>query len=305
MQVRIKEGEINLPDFLLVGAAKSGTTSLYQYLKQHPQIYMSENKEPWFFSFADIYKEDVHNFSGKGDIVTDFMKYVNLFSGATNEQVVGEASTVYLYLYEETIKNIKKYHPNWKELKIIIIIRDPSERAFSHYLNSVGDGSCNSSFEEEIEKWNITQCSDLWNIIDYGFYYNQIKSYKDTFGQVKIYLFDDLEERSALLAQDLYRFLEVDTFFKPNTDLKYNVSGNSGKFLRKLIYKPNLIKKVVKTFLPIEARTKIKNNILGKFAYKSNLENAQKKILKEIYKEDITKLQDLIDKDLTRWLRRN
>lgn len=305
MQVKIKEEEIRLPDFLIVGAAKSGTTSLYHYLKQHPQIYMSENKEPWFFSFADIYKQDAHNFSVKDGIVTDFKEYVNLFRNAKDAQIVGEASTVYLYLHEETIKNIKKYHPNWEELKIIIIIRDPSERAFSHYLNKIADWSCNLTFEEEVEKWNRNQVSDLCNVIDYGFYYNQIKSYKDTFEQVKICLFDDLEERPSVLVQDLYRFLGVDSSFCPNTDLKYNVSVNSGKFLRKLIYEPNFLKKVVTTFLPLEMRTKIKNKFLEKIANKSQLESSQRKILLEIYKEDITKLQDLINRDLTHWLQRN
>lgn len=302
MYVKASGGGMSLPDFLVVGAAKSGTTSLYSYLQQHPQIFMSKNKEPCFFSFAEAKEKDEDIFN-RINIVSDFHKYLDLFKDAGDSRIAGEASTVYLYLYEETIKNIKKYHPHWKELKIIIIIRDPAERAFSHYLNDRAGGLLNFPFEEVIEKWKSRQLSKYYNYIDYGFYYNQIKSYKDTFDQVRVYLFENLEVNSKQLVHDLLEFLGVDSSFNIETSLKHNVSvGDKNKLLGKLIYKQNLLKELIKKFLPAGARTSIRNKILESFAHKSQLEGSNRKLLKEIYREDILKLQDLIHKDLTQWL---
>lgn len=304
MQVKISGKEVKLPDFLIVGAAKSGTTSLYNYLKQHPQIFLPENKEPWFFFFPELIKKDGEIFSRDLNIVTDFKDYLDLFKDASNLQVLGEASTCYLYFCKETIENIKKYHPSWEELKIIVILRNPIERAFSHYLNDVSSNLFDMTFEKVIEKYKLKQLSKFYNYIDYGFYYNQIKSYKESFGQIKILLFDDLREKVTVIIQDLFNFLDVDTSFIPDTSLEYNVSmGSKNKLLGYLIYKPNILKSTAKTIMKEESRTKIKNKIFKKFTNRPQLENSSREFLREIYKEDILKLQDLINKDLTLWLK--
>jgi hypothetical protein len=295
--------KIKLPDFLIAGAAKSGTTSLYHYLKQHPRIFMPDNKEPWFFSFAETYKNHTNAFNKKQNIVTEFDDYLHLFKNAKDSQISGEASTCYLYLYEETIKNIKKYHPNYAKLKIVILLRNPIERTYSHYSNNLADGTFTMSFEEVIHKWKTKQLPEFFNIIDYGFYYNQIKKYKITFEQLRVYLFDDLKSNSTQIIEDLYDFLGIEKSFIPNTDLKYNTSITKNKLLNSLIYKPNLTKQTIKMFFPLQVRIWIKNNILENVLPKPRLNDAQRQILREIYKEDILKLQDLIQKDLSHWIR--
>ncbi|MDR4507105.1 MAG: sulfotransferase [Candidatus Brocadiaceae bacterium] len=302
MRVIINEKDVKLPNFLIVGAAKCGTTSLYAYLKQHPHIFMPENKEPCFFSFAEQDENNATDTFKRLWVIRNFDTYANLFEEAKKSQIVGEASTTYLYLYEETIKNIKKYHPGWKELKIIIILRNPAERAFSHYLtDSAGFGM---SFKEVIEKWKSKQLSRFYNYIDYGFYYNQIKAYKDTFDQVKIYLFEDLETNSTALVRDIVGFLELDTFFNIETNIRYNVSMDSKKkLLSNLIYKNNLFKSIVKILLPKDTRQALRNRIVENFSKKPQLESHDRKFLNEVYKDDILKLQGLIDRDLTHWIK--
>lgn len=302
MQVKIKKEEVKLPDFLIVGAAKSGTTSLYHYLKQHPQIFMPENKEPWFFSFNGMTTKDKEIFNRKKGIITNFDEYLNLFNSAKTSQILGEASTTYLYLHDETIKNIKKYYPNWRDLKTVIIIRNPVDRAYSHYLNDTACGGNVRPFEDVIKKWESNQLSKLDNYIDYGFYYDQIKAYKDNFNQVKVYLFEDLDTNSLSIIKDLYEFLCIDTSFFPDTTLKYNISANSSKFLNYLLYKSNLAKGTIKLMLPHSTRTKIKNFVIKKFTQKLHMKNHEQKILKEIYRENVSKLQYLINRDLTHWL---
>lgn len=269
---------------------------------------MPNNKEPWFFSFNGLAKINEEIFDRKQGIVTDFNEYLNLFKNAKNTQIFGEASTVYLYLYEETIKNIKKYYSDWKNLRILIIIRNPVERAFSHYLDDSISGSLNMSFEEVIEKWRSKQLSRFYNYIDYGFYYNQIKAYMDNFDQVMVCLFDDLEMNPLRQVHDVFNFFKISDFFVPDTSLKYNSStGAKGsiiksRFIRDLINKPNYFKKIITTLLPVGFRVRMENVVFEKLTCKPRMENNTKKYLIEIYKKDILKLQDLINRDLSNWL---
>lgn len=301
MLVTSKEQKIKLPDFLIVGAAKSGTTSLYYYIKDHPQIFMSKNKEPWFFSCAGMDTKD-SDMRTKINIVSNYDDYLRLFEDAKDSQILGEASTSYLYLYEETINNIKKYHPDWKKLKIIIIIRNPIERAYSHFLYDVASGVINLSFEEVLKRWELNQLPKFQNYIDYGFYYNQITAYKNNFNKVKISLFEDLEANPSSLVRNLFDFLKVDDSFAPDTMLKYNVSAVSNKLLGNLIYKPNLLKEMIKLILPKAVRLKIGNKMIERFSHKPQLKTSYRRFLKEIYEEDIVRVQNLIDRDLSHWL---
>jgi hypothetical protein len=138
----------NLPNFLIVGAAKSGTSALHNYLNQHPDVFMpSYNteginiKEPQFFV-----KQMVMNRIHSG--VWDWESYKDLFKQAQNYQAIGEASVFYLYYFEEAIKNIKQYLTN--EVKIIIILRNPINRAFSAHQHVSRSIKENLSFEDAI-----------------------------------------------------------------------------------------------------------------------------------------------------------
>ena len=109
-----------LPNFLIVGAPKAGTTSLYYYLRQHPQIFLSGVKEPFFLSFAGEKFNDKDRITPS--IITDYQKYLALFKDSYKYRAVGEASTFYLYFYQKTINNIKKYIPEYSRMKIIILL---------------------------------------------------------------------------------------------------------------------------------------------------------------------------------------
>lgn len=303
MQLIVENKFCNMPDFLIVGAARSGTTSLYENLKNHPQIFMPDNKEPWFFCFDDTDESRIDILKKRG-VVTNFSKYLALFEKASTSQVVGEASTTYLYFYESTIRNIKRYHPKWKELKIVIILRNPIERAFSHYMIDMATTDIVVQFSEIIKKWQLKEHSEICKYIDYGFYYNQVKAYKDNFNRVKIYLFEDLESDAANLFINLFNFLDVDTHFVLDTKSKYNFSGiPKNRFLSRLIYKPNIFKTVAKVILSDRVRLDIKKKLMKSPSEKPELKDFERNALKDIYKNDILKLQTLIGRDLSDWLK--
>ena len=206
-----------LPNFLIIGAAKAGTTSLYSYLKQHPQIYMSAVKEPRFFA-PEIYT-DYNNVarSGVKEVPFTLEEYEQLFADVTTEIAIGEASTEYLY-FPDVAARIKERIP---EVKLIAILRNPVERAFSAFCYQLRDDYEPLTFEAalEVESERIKQgYRQGWHYQKVGFYYEQVKRYLDTFEpeKIKIYLHEELIGNSIGVTQDIYSFLGVDTNFVPN-----------------------------------------------------------------------------------------
>jgi hypothetical protein len=243
--------------------------------------------------------------------VTSLKDYQKLYVNSYNFKIKGDFSTPYLYFYEETIKNIKKYYNETKYLKFLIMLRNPIERAFSQYAHHIRDLAEDLSFEEAVKSEKIRMQKNYhfdYFYIDRGFYYKQVKAYIDNFENVKIIIFDDFKKDPYGIMVEIFDFLELDVSFLKNVDFgkKFNISGKPKiKTLIKLIYAENLLLKFAKKSIPKNIRETLKNLI-----FKYNLDPLDKNIkeetieyLKELYKEDIEKLSDLIDVDLTHWLR--
>ena len=307
---------MKIPNFLVIGAAKSGTTSLYQYLKQHPQIYMSPRKELKFFALEG----ESPNFRGPGDephncnAITDIETYQSYFQGVVNETAIGEASPRYIYI-PKAAERIKYHIPN---AKMIAILRNPVDRAYSSFMHQVRKGRESLSFAQallEEDKRIENNWAPLWHYKQMGFYYTQLKRYFDLFEsrQIKIYLYEDLETNSTSVVKEIFRFLEVDdTFIPDNTSIIYNKGGvpknnalhELDNALHELVHRQNLIKSALKPFLPSKLRKFIKKT------FKQNLQNLEKpklpfdirRQLTQEYRADITKLQDLIQRDLSTWI---
>jgi len=296
-----------LPNFLIVGAAKSGTTSLYYYLKEHPEICISKNiKETFFFTgkdFKDVNKESC-NYGRYA--VTSLERYKLLFNHCGNKKVRGEVCVAYLFFYKESIQNIKKILSD--KVKIIIVLRNPIDRAFSNYLHHVRDGCEKETFEKALSLEKERKRKKWWwgyYLIEAGMYYDQVKAYLENFSEVKIYLYDDLKKDPLSLVQDIYRFLEVNDSFTPKSlGIKYNVSGiPKNRFFYEIIFKSNPIKSVITPFIPRNLREKIIAIASQKLLKKPQMKPETREYLKELYQEDVLKLQGLIKKDLTHWLK--
>lgn len=303
--------DIRLPNFLIVGAAKSGTTSLWHYLKQHPEVFMPINKEPIFF--VSSYYKNLNPKDPKYELLNKFLvltfeDYLNLFKNAKKEKAIGEASVPYLYHYEMAIPQIKKY---LGDVKIIIILRNPVDRAFSAYTYLLRD-------QEEV--LSLDRCLDIedkrkkenWCTIhfykDVGLYFKQVKAYLESFTQVKVYLFDDLKMDTLGLVEDIYEFLDVDSSFIPDVLTRHNISGvPKNMFIHNLIDKPNffinLLKPVIKTFTSEAKRRKVIEGLRDLNLEKPEMPPETREYLKTLFRDDILKLQDVIDKDLNHWLK--
>jgi len=205
------------PNFFLAGAHKSGTTSRYFYLKQHPQVFMPALKEPHFFSRFRPYSE----MPFPHPRVSDGAAYLRLFSKAAGYKAVGEASSSYL-CDERAAGRIHAVIPH---AKIVIVLRDPVGRAYSQYLMDVREGWQTLPFYEALlEDWNRPQKG--WGVshmyVEPGLYREQLERYLNVFGpkQVLVLLFADLrspEGRRKMLAE-LVRFLELDPAYLDRID---------------------------------------------------------------------------------------
>jgi hypothetical protein len=301
---------MTMPNFLIIGAAKAGTTSLYNYLKQHPQIYMSPVKEPKFFAFEEGEKPD---FQGPGDIkanrfvVTDLESYSNLFEGHTYELAIGEASPAYLYC-PKTAERIRKILPN---TKLIVILRDPVERSYSSFLHLRRDGiEPLSDFAQALQAEEIRIKNNwgfIWHYMNMSLYYVQLQRYFENFNsnQIKVYLYEEFKNHTIRVLQDIFEFLEVDKQFIVDTSIKANVSGiPRNKLLHKLLNEPNFFKKkFLKPFIPFKMRQYLTYNLIQVNLEKPTLSLELRKDLIQLFQGDILKLQELINRDLSSWLR--
>ncbi len=298
---------MNVPQFLVVGTARAGTTSLQHYLHQHPQIFLPTVKEPCFFSFADgriSYKKGKFAFA-----ITDMKKYERLFADARPDQITGEISTPYLFLHSQTINNIKQYHSDPQSLKIIIILRNPVERAYSQYLWKVRDGREKLSFEDAL-KQEKKRMEENYSF-DYfyahrGLYYEQVKNYLENFKSVRIIRFEDFRNEFKNTMSELCRFLGVDDSFEFARRNEMNASSFP-RFgtLGKMITVESRIKFKMLNYIPGDLRMNIKerfNRWNSSSQMPLPIQASTRVFLQEYYKDDIKNLQSLTGIDLQPWL---
>jgi hypothetical protein len=301
---------MTMPNFLLIGAAKSGTSSLYYYLKQHPQIYMPasrDNKEPDFFTLEGESPERLgpNGLFVMKNAVTTLAEYQQLFKDVNDEVAIGEASTSYIY----SQKAPERIHHHIPSAKLIAILRDPVERAFSHFLFSLSNGrepipDFEKTLQAEPERiakgWSFQ-----WHHQQRGFYCQQLKRYYDTFGssQIRVYLFEDILQRPNQLCQDIFEFLEVDPSFTPQTQKQHNPTNvPKNQALNQLLNRPNPWKTAAKTFLPDRLLKKTAAYLKKQNLGKPKLTPKLRRQLVQVYRDDILQLQELIDRDLSQWL---
>lgn len=309
-----------LPNFFVVGAAKSGTTSLYEYMKMHPQIYMAPIKETHHFStdidnskfrpnYARSLNKDLSKFletDMQEGIFHAFVKerdqYDKLFKNVKDEKAIGEITNSYLYS-EEAARNIFTRFP---DAKVIMMLRNPIDRAFSHYLMDLRIGYETNDFMTALKK-DMARDPKGWGIsnlyVEIGMYAEQVKRFIEIFPerQRRIYLFDDFKKDAGTVVKDMFTFLGVD----PNVDIDYSQKFNPSFIPKnKLIGKLNTQKKIkdwLKGVLPKSVKSKFKKTF---YTDKDlpRITPAERKFLADIFRNDVMKLGKLLNRDLSKWV---
>lgn len=298
------------PDFFIVGAPKSGTTALYHYLKLHPDVFLSEVKEPHFFG-ADLYFKKIwYN--------NDERQYLSYFEGVKNEKRVGEASTSYLYSLRAA-EEIKKFSP---KADIIIILRNPPDMMYSLHSEMLFD--CREDiqdFKQALEagkrdkKKNISRRKNKRKWLYYrdaAKYSGQVKRYLDIFGPQKVHIiiFDDFIKDTEREYAKVLEFLKVDKikidFNKINTDTNTNPNKKARIWiLQKFIEEPpSLLRAVSKYLIPQKTRyqfIKRATRLNTKYQPRVPLDKKLRQSLLKEFRPEIDKLSKLVRKDLSFW----
>ncbi len=292
------------PNFLIVGVARCGTTSIYHYLNQHPQIAMAKKKEPKYFSSINI--PFPHN--GIGDksvdsvVIRDRDEYFKLFKKLNKYKAIGEASSDYLYFNREVIESIKV---ELGDVKIIISIRNPIERAYSAYNNLLRDGREELLFRDGLDKEEsrIKENYDwMWAYKKGGLYSSAIKNFQDNFSNVKIVLFNELNNNSNSVISEIFGFLDVDKSVTVDTNTKYSHSGKAKNPIIKYISNRDnkiafTIRKIIMGLVPRSLLESIAKRVLSK----DDMNIEDREYLRDYFRDDIEATATLIGKDLSHW----
>ena len=286
-------------NFICIGAQKAGTTTLADILSQHSNICIPPIKETKYFLFDEEYnKGEAH--------------YNSFFSNWKGQIAVGEFDPDYL-LFPFTAQRI--HDSLGSEVKIIVVIRNPADRAYSHYLmtkkKGLEDNNFDDALEAEPQRKSTIKIQKIFAYIERGLYGKQIKEYLKVF-EPENFLFILFEE--DLLLNRMNTIKKVQQFLGvPVEELKTNIHSNEAgeaknETLRDLVRRPNFVKQVLKTILPSkETRKNIRKFFISKNLQKVTIakldDEKRKKIINKYFIEDIKLTEHLIKRDLSIWLK--
>lgn len=293
-----------LPNFICGGAPKSGTTTLYDILKEHPEIYLSSFKEPLFFNSDENFSKGVNWY-----LSTYFDKH-------ENESIIGDFTPSYLC---SSIAAKRIFESLGSEVKFLFILRNPIDRAYSHYWHNKRDQIEHLDFGEALlnEEQRMSQFSnenDLINWRKFGYvfqgkYFELVQHYISIFGKknIKILVFEDTFENLETSLVEICNFLQIDPTFKFDLAKKSNTSSVArSKALKRLIKKKTVFKKILKFLFPSAiARKKLRNLIQTA----NNKSEDYRKLTKEeraffyekYFKKDTDKIEKLLERNLDIW----
>jgi hypothetical protein len=290
---------VGLPNFVVIGAIKAGTTSLYRYLGEHPDVYMSPVKETLHFAWDP----ERPLIEGQQDVVKDPDKYRALFDAAGDAKAIGEASPQYLCSEVAPVR-IRETVP---DARLIAVLRDPVERAFSAYLHLVRDGEETLDFEQALDAEDDRRAAGwdpIWLYRAAGLYADQVERYLSLFDreQLRIYLHEDLEADSVGMVQDVYRFLGVDDRFVPTTDVRFNPSGLlRHPRLFKWATTENPVRRVARAVVPHGRRERMRVAVIHRSLERPTLDPEVRRRLAASFTADIDRLERILGRDLSSW----
>jgi len=268
------------PNLFIVGAGKSGTTSLHHYLKDVPDIYLSPVKEPDYFSKSKISEE----------------KYHELFKNAKDEKIIGESSTSY-FTDPEVPHLIYEKVP---DAHILISLRNPIDKIYSRYLMLKEDGVFQTSFHEHVKDQQKYIKTKKKKGIQFGLYYDDVKRYLDVFGkdQVKIIIFEEWVKDPKPTLNEILKFLGVSTTLDNFKTVIYNPYVKYQGKTAERIYKNSLVRKIAQIFLSLTYREFLKQKFLITRYSKPTMDEKDREELKKFFYDDVQKLQTLLGREL-------
>lgn len=297
------------PNFFIVGAPRCGTTAMYEYLRQHPDVFMPERKEPHFFGSDLIITPKLVYYT------KDVREYLSLFAVARDEKRIGEASTNYLKS-RLAASEIKEFSPS---AKIIIMLRNPVDVMYSlhgHvvYLGGEDIEDFESALEAEEDRKQGRRIPKGDGLVDSLFYREiakyteQVKRYFEVFGRdrVHIIIYDDLRKDTSWVYTETLRFLEVNPDFQPEFGIIHGNLRARSRILRyawthRPVFLQRLLLGRAKPSLPFSMLFKMLRRIYGRTESRPPMPPGLRGRLQAEFKDEVERLSTLLDRDLTHW----
>jgi hypothetical protein len=295
---------LTLPNFVLIGVPKAGTTSLQQHMSKHPEVFAAW--EPRFLHYAgltmDPGEEDRREFR-----IKTLEEYEAVFAAHAGKKALGDSSPSYLMYPEPSISGIRQYVP---KAKFIAIFRHPADRGYSDYVMQVGLGQepCRQYADAlRAEQEGRQRDNSQWrHYFRFGFYAAQTRKFLDAFprGQFLFLLYDDLVRDSQGLLRLIFQYLEVDPGIIPDMGKRFKVGRWPKHFrLHNLLNSKRGPVRWTERILSRKVHRKIMHWLNAKnLGRPPALDPQLRRELTGRYREDILKLQDLIGRDLSGWL---
>lgn len=295
-----------LPNFLLIGEPKAGTTSLHGYLGQHPDIFMSRLKEPGYFAFAgtDGYFPKFQD----RPFVSDLADYEALFRDAEGHRIVGESSPQYLeFATPDLIDRIGKTLP---DVKLLAVLRQPVDQAYSRYIMLVRSGLLP---ETDFRRKFLSDLADFDAVEPFTngertvtkSYATRLKLFRDAFGaeQLKIMLFDDLVAQKEAFLREILAYLAVDPAFEPDARIHANEGGLfRSRTVAAIFNRPNPVRWLARRLVPPDLRSELRQSAFGRLSRPAPpLSPAVRAELTGLLADEISALEALTGHDLARW----
>lgn len=295
---------MNKPDFFIVGAPKCGTTALYSYLKEHPEIFMSAIKEPEFFA-ADIL----------GDLreIRRWDDYLKCFVPSSIEKRIGEATVWYLGSMSAA-KEIKAFSP---AAQIIIMLRNPVDVMYAlHSTRLFGGREHLASFEAALEaeergKLASWRCQGS-RVIGLGYretakFSEQVRRYFATFGREKVHviIYDDFRRDTGAVYKATLRFLDVRPDFQPGFRVIYSNRRARSQGLQELLrHPPQVVRRFGRAMIPLPLRSFLGDCVFRLNAVhepRSPMSPELRSRLQKEFEPEVEQLSILLNRDLSAW----
>ena len=298
------------PNFFIIGAARAGTTTLYEYLRRAPQVYLPSIKEPRYFLARSI-NDDIYGRVAIGSTEN----YLRLFANNSDATAIGEGTPEYLY-HDSAAHKIREKVPH---AKIIITLRNPINRAFSHYLLLKTLLNIKYSFDHMLKsewanrKYHLGTSLRSPGIIECGFYSHGVSKYLELFGsdRIKIIIFEEWTKDTLNTINEIVEFLGVNYNFDDSiTTRKDNASRNYSRtnaFLSSVLNKSPFLSKIIYLRLPAFARDLLRNINNMQLSVRSSssssspnelMSNETRELIRDIYSKDVKELEKILGRRL-------
>lgn len=299
------------PDFVVIGAAKAGTTALDAVLRQHPDLFLPEHREPNHFAFPDrpVPYRDLAGAPAPmaRTSVTTTADYLALFEGAAGAPA-GEVSPAYLYV-PETAAHLADRAP---DVRLVAVLRDPADRAFSAYQHLRREGREPLGFGAALDAEEARIRADvglLWRYVDVGRYATQLHRFLERFPRERLHLirFEDLRTRVDEVVRDLFTFLEVDPAVRVDASTRWNPSGvpRSG-VVQRVVNPPPAVRRRLLAAVPRRWREAVRRRharALARNLRRAVLEPRDRARVVAALASEITEIERLTGWDLETWRR--